>query len=646
MHATFETPHLARQWTEAHFSAAGGPFSFRYGGRAAAELLPAWTFHAETARDGAVERRTLTWRDPKTGLVARCEVVVYHDFPVVEWTLSLRNDFTADSPLLEAVQGMDVRFPVAQGDDAVLHHHKGDFCVADGYEPLVTRLAIGMTVEFAPQGGRGSNVSFPYYRMQFPTGGVTLAVGWPGQWQSRFARDFSQVTVGAGQQQVHCTLHPGEELRAPCMALLFWEGRDLAVAHNQWRRWMFAHVLPRPGGRLPAPALGMARGEGGFEWVHQTTQTQLGALREYFEHGIQPDYFWIDAGWYPCGEHWQRTGTWEVDAARFPRGLREISDAAHARGVKLLVWFEPERILAGVGADLERDHRNWLLYAPEDPTNALLDLGNPEALAWLTEHVGNMLAEQGIDVYRQDFNFEPLPFWRAHDAANRQGMAENQHVSGYLAYWDALRARFPDLLIDSCASGGRRNDLETMRRSVPLHKTDYNYADQAAKQCFHYVLYQWLPYFAASAYPYEVDPYVFRSAMAPWLNLGFHLNADGVDVALLRRLVAEWRAIGPYLLGDYYPLTPYSRAEDHWLAWQFHRPEMGDGIVQAFRRADCEKATQLLALRAVDPAAKYRVRDLETDTTVEWPGEELATCGLPVTVPSQPGASLLLYGRI
>jgi hypothetical protein len=56
---------------------------------------------------------------------------------------------------------------------------------------------------------------------------------------------------------------------------------------------------------------------------------------------------------------------------------------------------------------------------------------------------------------------------------DRQGMTDNLHVQGYLAYWDALRRRRPNLVIDSCASGGRRNDLETMRRAVPLHPTDY-----------------------------------------------------------------------------------------------------------------------------------------------------------------------------
>ena len=56
----------------------------------------------------------------------------------------------------------------------------------------------------------------------------------------------------------------------------------------------------------------------------------------------------MDAGWYPANETgWPKTGTWEVDTKRFPGGLRAISDHAHAKGVKTIVWFEPERVHAG-----------------------------------------------------------------------------------------------------------------------------------------------------------------------------------------------------------------------------------------------------------------------------------------------------------
>ena len=126
----------------------------------------------------------------------------------------------------------------------------------------------------------------------------------------------------------------------------------------------------------------------------------------------------------------------------------------------------------------------------------LLNLGDPEARAWLINHVDRTLTEQGIDFYRQDFNMDPLTFWRGADSPDRQGITENLYVQGYLAYWDALRQRHPQLRIDSCASGGRRDDLETVRRAVPLIRSDYLF-EPTSQQNHHFMFTQWIPYHGA-----------------------------------------------------------------------------------------------------------------------------------------------------
>src|SRR5207237_5455135 len=140
------------------------------------------------------------------------------------------------------------------------------------------------------------------------------------------------------------------------------------------------------------------------------------------------------------------------------------------------------------------------------------DLGNPEARQWVTDHIDRLIVEQGIDLYRQDFNMRPLDYWRANDAEDRQGITEINYVTGFLAFWDELRRRHPDMLIDTCASGGRRNDVETLRRSVPLHRSDY-YKDAVNQQCHTYGLAFWLPFYGTGAPTH--DPYWFRSAMSP-----------------------------------------------------------------------------------------------------------------------------------
>ena len=64
----------------------------------------------------------------------------------------------------------------------------------------------------------------------------------------------------------------------------------------------------------------------------------------------------------------------------------------------------------------------------------MLNLGNQDARNWLTDHVDQLITDKGIDLYRQDFNIDPLGYWRANDAPDRQGITEIRHVEGYLAY--------------------------------------------------------------------------------------------------------------------------------------------------------------------------------------------------------------------
>ncbi len=149
-----------------------------------------------------------------------------------------------------------------------------------------------------------------------------------------------------------------------------------------------------------------------------------------------------------------------------------------------------------------------------------------------------MISGQGIDVYRQDFNFEPLSRWQANDTPDRQGISEIEHVEGYLAFFDELRKRFPNLLIDTCASGGRRLDLETLRRAVPLWRSDYPYG-ATPMQMQTYGLSLWVPYFGTSAG--SLDPYTFRSEITPAIGIGPDPKVQGDLLKRQLKLISQWR---------------------------------------------------------------------------------------------------------
>ena len=645
----------ARHWMETAFgeAAPAPPFSFTCGGRSSAELLKTWKLERATSKlDDQRTQYTLTWTDPETGLELRCVVVQYLDFPTVEWTLYFENTGKADTPVLENIQALDVRLERGDAGEFLLHHSLGSTARPDDYQPLETWLGPGSTTRYAARGGRATDPDMPYYNLEQPGGeGLILVIGWPGQWAAEFARDDAKgLQIRAGQELTHFKLLPGEEVRTPLVVLQFWKG-DWARSQNIWRRWMLAHNAPRPGGKPPAPQLLGSSYRFYGEMIGANEDNQKMFIGRYLEEGLKLDYWWMDAGWYVQEKGWPQTGTWEVDTKRFPGGLRAISDFAHARGVKILVWFEPERVAPGTW--LYENHPEWILGAPD---KQLLDLGNPEAWNWVVEHVDTLIVEQGIDLYRQDFNMSPLSHWRAHDAPDRQGITEIQHVTGYLAFWDELRRRHPNMLIDSCASGGRRNDLETMRRSVPLWTSDV-WHEPVSDHSMIYGLSVWLPYHGVGTYVGPQAPaaagtmtpaeqYAFWSHADSSLMCSIDVRVKGLDYETLRKLVGQWRQVNACYLGDFYPLTSHSVAHDVWIAWQFDRPEAGEGLIEAFRREQSVYESARLKLRGLDPDAQYELTRFDEDKPRRMTGRELMDDGLVVGIATAPGAAVYQYKKV
>ena len=654
----------AKQWARSHVFPDNSemPFSFVIGGKPASEVMRDCK-STDAERDLDAQRRecTRTWIDAATGLQVRLVATEYAGFPVVEWTVWLKNTGKADTAILENIKGLDFAFERENTDEFVLHGVRGDSCLPESFRPYALKLGPDVVKHYSPPvaGDKVSGKSsdgpdgWPYWNLQQPGGGVILAVGWPGQWEATFARDHERgLRVKAGQQHTHLVLKPGEEIRTPSITLLFWQGDDVVRAQNLWRSWYLAHVLPRIEGAPQPPSRAI--------WVDGTLASWP-SVQAYLDAGIKADICWRDAGgtktWYPSSDGpfmdkkaWLNTGTWEVDTTKYSQGFKPFSDKVRANGMQFLLWFEPERV-GDPNSWLGKHHSEWLM--PGNTAGDVLNLGNPDALKWLIAHLDGMVKSQGLDWYREDLNGANYgTAWRKHDAPDRQGATENLYVQGHLAFWDELRRRNPQLRIDSCAAGGRRNDLETMRRAVPLLRSDWSVTAFAKEplqiegnQAQTYGLSSWLPWQGAGV-PFFTDRYAVRS----YYITGFGMIAAGdwtkneQKRADTIRGYSEVRRISHLMLGDYFPLTPYSLDKTSWIAWQFHRVDLGEGVVQAFRRPEATNETLAVKLRGLDPQRRYEIEDLDGGKEVRT-GAELMN-GFAITLREKPAAVVLVLKAI
>ncbi|MBQ9813202.1 MAG: alpha-galactosidase [Thermoguttaceae bacterium] len=648
------------------------PFSFDYDGQSSRNFLKDWNLSREKSEpvDGKI-KRTLTFTEPNGRLQVVCSVVDYVDFPLVEWTLNFKNlSDDSDTPIIENVKPIDAVFgrdfferrnyngwDPDCGDALVwneehefkLHYSVGSPCRDDDYMPLVKRLDPGQKFDLATAGGRPTNAYLPYFNLESYQKGWIVVLGWSGQWSASFEREGDLETrVSAGQEITRFKLLPGEEVRSPIAVVAPWFRESWFDAQNVWRRWMIARNVPRvpdaenpdnKKGKIVASHLAACSSHFFAEMTQATTPDQLEFVADYLKRDLKIDYWWMDAGWYPCDGNWTNTGTWEVDKSRFPNGLRQISDFAHERGVKTIVWFEPERVAPNTW--LTNNRPEWIFGGSG---GGLLNLGNKEAREWLVEHVDGLLKKEGIDLYRQDYNIDPIGYWRAADEPDRQGISEIRYVEGYLAYWDALLERNPGLRIDSCASGGRRNDLETLRRAVPLWRSDYIF-EPVGQQIHSYGAALWIPFFGTGVQSFR--DYETRSLFVPYINALYDVRVDDSDWDIVRKNLNLWREyVAPYYAGDYYPLTSASLAQDVWIAWQYNDEDKGEGVIQAFRRRDSQAVVSQLPLKGLDKSAVYRVNDLDSGETREISGKELAERGLLVEIDSAPKAALIRYEKV
>ncbi len=635
------------------------PLRYTIGGTTYRGIPTDWNPTVTRRRLDACMTETVIAAVTPEGLSVRAECTEFCDFPVVEWVMYISHDIDEncdntrlDSPVISDWH-IDLTLPCRTPR---LYHGNGDSCEPGGYRFRTDEVTeAGITKR--PRGdGCSCAGAFPYMRLLGADSGVNVAVGWSGTWQldARYESigdtDFVHLTVG--QATFRSYLKPGETVRSPRLTLQAFDGGH-DRGRNLWRSFYFAHLLPRSDGQPLEPKLVLHTWmiDGLPEFCGVTEKNQIEAIDTYIRGGLKPDIWWIDAGWYPCGNDWTVTGNWRHNPEHFPNGMTCVGEKCAAEGIDLLVWFEPERVRRGT--ELWQEHPEYLLFyhGPQNDwweQNALLNLGNPEALSWVIETVDKLIKETGIKVYRQDFNIAPAVYWDTNTEPDREGILENLHTLGYYKYWDTLLERNPGLWIDSCASGGRRNDPETMRRAVPLHYTDIGYGDHHVKQLQHREMFEWIPYFRAHNYNWDepngdyngqshgIDDFGYHNALAPCVTSMIEYYDSDETFAVGRRFHPVWRKAAKLELScDYYPLTECRENTADWYAMQFDGET--EGFVQIIRNVRVTGDRITLTNLHIDESKTYTFTDELGKRSFTVSGSRLAAEGFSDVLPHRSG---------
>ncbi|MDT0441995.1 alpha-galactosidase [Streptomyces johnsoniae] len=200
----------------------------------------------------------------------------------------------------------------------------------------------------------------------------------------------------------------------------------------------------------------------------------LGKLKELADIAAEvgAERFVLDDGWFRGrrDDH-AGLGDWYVDEGVWPEGLHPLAEHVRGLGLEFGLWVEPEMV--NPNSDLARSHPDWILATgdrlpPESRHQQVLDLGHPEAYAYILERLDAIVSEYSLTYLKWDHNRDLVE--AGHSPTGQAGV--HAQTTAVYRLLDELRARHPGLEIESCSSGGGRVDLGILERTDRVWTSD------------------------------------------------------------------------------------------------------------------------------------------------------------------------------
>jgi alpha-galactosidase len=471
------------------------------------------------------------------------------------------------------------------------------------------------------------------------------ALAWSGNWVIRATTDVMGATAVAGGIHEHdftWLLQGGESFTTPEFVAGFAQD-GLNGARRRLHHYTREQVLPKPQALQPRPVL-YNSWEATFFDVTEEGQRKLAERAARL--GVE--LFVVDDGWFPArvNDH-AGLGDWRPDPAKFPRGLKPLSEYVKSLGMQFGLWVEPEMVNAD--SDLYRAHPGWIYHFPRRPRSEarnqlVLNMARADVQAYLIEVLDKLVAENGIDFLKWDMN-RPIsePGWS--DEIERGGEAREiwvRHALGVYAVMDALRANHPDLVIESCSSGGSRADLGILRRTDQIWTSDNTHPEARLfiQEGFSLVFPARVMVAWVTDQGRGLLPVAYRCHVSMLGTLGIGGNLVHWSDAEMEE-VADWitiyKEIRPIVQdgNQYWLLSPHA-THGEVAAVEYVTAE--EAVVFAFRRADLfGELLPRLRLLKLQPEAIYRIEIMGQNDSASYAASGAALMGYGLSLPLKRG---------
>lgn len=578
------------------------------------------------AADGATTL-TVTLKDKVYPLEVDVHYKAYADVDMIETWSDIRHDEKRDVVL---TQYASATLPVRRGD-VWLSSLSGSW--ANEGRLTTEALTPGIKVIDNKDGVRNTQSSHAEVMLSLDgrpaenTGRVIgAALCYSGNYRLRLvtdASDYHTLLAGIDEDNSAYRLRRGETFTTPVLALTY-SDEGLSGASRNFHRWGRKYKLAH-GDRERKVLLNSW--EGVYFGVNQEVMDQM--MGDIAAMG--GELFVMDDGWfggkYPRNNDTSSLGDWEVDKKKLPAGIEGLLAAADKRGVKFGIWVEPE--MTNKVSELYERHPDWVIKAAgrdlnygRGGTQLVLDLSNPKVQDFAYGVFDNLLSKYpAIDYIKWDANMSLPVHGSQYLPADRQSHLMIEYHRGLAKVCERIRAKYPDVTMQACASGGGRASWGLLPWFDEFWVSDNTDALQR-------VYMQWgtsyfFPAIAMashiSASPNHqtgrVIPLKFRADVAMSGRLGMEIqpkNMSDADKEQCRRAIADYKRVRPVVqFGDIYRLlSPY---DDKGVASLMYVTPGKDRAVFFWWKLRHMANDHLprVTFAGLDPARSYRVTELD-----------------------------------
>ena len=585
----------------------------------------------ETTEEDNAKLTAITLKDKAYPFQVKLYYRAYKDIDMIETWSEISHTEKKTVVLKRFDSG---HFMIRRGDVWISHLH-GSWGDEAGVttEPLTPGIKLIENVD----GARNAHIDHP--EVMFSLDGkpqenegrvIGAALCWSGNYAIRMATDNNfvhRIFAGIDSETAEYNLAPKEVFATPKLALTYSQ-EGLSGASRNFHRWARHAGMLHNGNRVRDILLNSW--EGVYLDVDEEKMSQM--MEDIAAMG--GELFVMDDGWF--GDKYRRVqdnsslGDWVVDKKKLPNGLENLVRTAQKNGIKFGIWIEPEAVNSK--SELFEKHPEWALQAPgrsliygRGGTQLLLDVCNPEVQDFIFGVVDNLLTRHPQIAYiKWDANIELRNYGSTYLPRDKQSHIYIDYHRGLEKIMQRIRAKYPDVVIQACASGGGRANYGVMPYFEEFWVSDNTDALQR-------IYMQWgSSYFYPSnamaqhisAAPNHqtgrVIPIKFRCDVAMSGRLGLELQPSKMteeERAQSTQAIKDYKTVREVIqLGNLYRLvSPY----DHKgvASLMYTDDAKGKAVFFAYKMDNfVNQVVPRVCLRGLDPLKNYRVRELNVKT--------------------------------